>query len=66
MDFTVPEPLLALQSQIRAFIAEQVIPLERDPRLGPHGPQESLRAELIGRARRAGHGVPHSTPKYRR
>ena len=64
MDFTIPEPLRALQSQIRTFIAEQVIPFERDPRLGPHGPQESLRAELIERARSAGLLSPHVGHKY--
>ena len=64
MDFTIPEPLRALQSQIRTFIAEQVIPFERDPRLGPHGPQESLRAELIERARSAGLLSPHVGHEY--
>ena len=64
MDFSIPEPLRALQSQIRSFIAEQVIPLERDPRLSPHGPEESLRAELVGRARRAGLLSPHVSPEY--
>ena len=64
MDFTVPEPLLALQSQIRSFIAEQVIPLEHDPRLSPHGPEESLRAELVGRARGAGLLSPHVSHEY--
>ena len=64
MDFTIPEPLRALQSQIRSFIAEQVIPLERDPRLGPHGPEESLRAELIARARNAGLLSPHVGHEY--
>ncbi len=64
MDFTIPEPLRALQSQIRTFIAEQVIPLERDPRLGPHGPDETLRSELIGRARSAGLLSPHVGHEY--
>ena len=64
MDFTIPQPLLALQSQIRSFITEQVIPLERDPRLGAHGPEESLRAELIGRARSAGLLSPHVSHEY--
>ncbi len=64
MDFTIPEPLRSLQLQIRTFIAEKVIPLETDPRLGPHGPEESLRAELVGRARSAGLLSPHVSREY--
>ena len=64
MDFTIPESLRMLQAQIRTFVAEQVIPLDRDPRLGPHGPQESLRAELIERARSAGLLSPHVGHEY--
>lgn len=32
MNFTLPDELLALQAKTRDFIAEQVIPLENDPR----------------------------------
>jgi acyl-CoA dehydrogenase len=28
----------------RAFIADEIIPMERDPRCTPHGPTEELRA----------------------
>lgn len=59
IDFAIPESLAALQARIRGFIAEHVIPLERDRRQGAHGPSESLRAELIGRARGAGLLSPH-------
>lgn len=64
MDFTIPEPLRALQARIRDFVAEQVIPLEGDARLGPHGPEASLCAELIGRARTAGLLSPHVAEEY--
>lgn len=57
--FAIPEPLVQLQGRIRGFIADQVIPLERDPRQGPHGPEESLRGELVARARAAGLLSPH-------
>jgi acyl-CoA dehydrogenase len=64
MDFALPAPLVDLQARIRTFIAEQVIPLERDPRLTPHGPDESLRAELVARARAAGLLSPHVSHEY--
>jgi acyl-CoA dehydrogenase len=59
IDFTLPPALAELQARVRAFIAEQVIPLEGDPRQGPHGPDEALRSELVERARRAGLLSPH-------
>jgi alkylation response protein AidB-like acyl-CoA dehydrogenase len=59
MDFDIPAPLRELQQRTRRFIADEVMPLENDPRCTPHGPTESLRAELIGRARSAGLLAPH-------
>ena len=32
MDFTLSPELSALQARVRTFIAEEVVPLERDPR----------------------------------
>ncbi len=64
IDFALPPSLLQLQARVRDFIAEQVIPLEHDPRQGPHGPDEALRAELVGRARRAGLLSPHVAPEH--
>ncbi len=64
MDFAVPQPLADLQARIRAFVAEQVIPLESDPRQGPHGPSDELRGELIARARAAGLLAPHAAAEY--
>jgi alkylation response protein AidB-like acyl-CoA dehydrogenase len=64
ISFAIPDELAALQSRVRAFVAEQVIPLEADPRQGAHGPQEDLRRELIGRARGAGLLSPHVAPEY--
>ncbi len=61
MDFSMPPDLRELQARVRAFIAEQVIPMERDPRCGAHGPSEELRAELVARARGAGLLTPHAS-----
>jgi alkylation response protein AidB-like acyl-CoA dehydrogenase len=64
MDFNLSPELTELQARIRRFVADEVIPLERDPRCGAHGPDEALREELIGRARRAGLLSPHVAPAY--
>ncbi|HKY90077.1 MAG TPA: acyl-CoA dehydrogenase family protein, partial [Nevskiaceae bacterium] len=53
--------LLELQARTRAFIAEEVIPFERDARQTPHGPTEDLRQELVARARRVGLLTPHAS-----
>jgi alkylation response protein AidB-like acyl-CoA dehydrogenase len=59
MDFDIPAPLCELQQRTRRFIADEVIPLENDPRCTPHGPNEELRADLVARARSAGLLAPH-------
>jgi acyl-CoA dehydrogenase len=61
MDFSLSPALLELQQRTRRFIAEQVIPLERDPRQTPHGPGEALRRDLVERARAAGLLTPHAS-----
>jgi len=61
MDFEISADLRALRDRTRAFIAEQVIPLEKDPRHGAHGPSEALRRELVERARAAGLLTPHAS-----
>lgn len=64
IDFSLTPALADLQSRVRRFITEQVIPLEGDPHQGAHGPDELLRAELIERARRAELLAPHVAPEY--
>jgi acyl-CoA dehydrogenase len=64
MDFTLSPELSALQARVRTFIAEEVVPLERDPRCTPHGPDETLRAELIDKGRRAGLLSSHVSPAF--
>lgn len=61
MDFSLSNLLKDLQEHTRNFIADEVIPLENDPRNTPHGPDESLRAELIAKARAAGLLTPHAS-----
>jgi acyl-CoA dehydrogenase len=61
MNFELTTTQKTLQARTRAFIAEHVIPLEKDPRLGAHGPEESLREHLIGLAREANLLTPHAS-----
>lgn len=64
MDFELSPELLALRDRVRAFVAEEVIPLENDAGNTEHGPSEALRAELVQRARRAGLLTPHASRHY--
>ena len=61
MDFTLSPSLLELQQRTRNFIAQVVIPYEDDERNTPHGPSESLRTELVAKARAAGLLTPHAS-----
>lgn len=61
--FALPPDLLALRERVRAFVADEVIPLETDAGNTAHGPSEALRAELVARARRAGLLTPHASPE---
>jgi acyl-CoA dehydrogenase len=54
IDFEIPAELAAQRDEIRAFVTEQIVPYERDPRITRHGPNEELRTELVGLARAAG------------
>lgn len=54
IDFEIPAEVAARRDEIRAFVAEKIVPFERDPRLTRHGPNEDLRTELVGLARDAG------------
>ena len=61
MDFALSAHIQELRDRTRRFIAEQVIPLENDPRQDAHGPHEALRNELVARARAAGLLTPHAS-----
>jgi acyl-CoA dehydrogenase len=64
VDFSLPDELVALARKVETFIADEVVPLERDPRQGPHGPEESLRLEMVAKARAAGLLSPHGPKEY--
>ena len=61
MDFSLSADLTDLRDRTRRFIADEVIPLEGDPRQGAHGPSEDLRRELMTKARAAGLLTPHAS-----
>jgi acyl-CoA dehydrogenase len=64
VDFSLPDELIALTQRVETFIADEIVPLEQDPRQGPHGPEESLRLEMIAKARAAGLLSPHGPKEY--
>ena len=64
MDFSLAPEIAELQLRTRRFIAEKVVPLERDPRCTPHGPTSDLRNELVGKARAAGLLTPHGPKEF--
>ena len=59
IDFSLPAEIAALKEKVEAFVREEVIPLENDPRQDAHGPSDELRRELVARGRRAGLVAPH-------
>lgn len=64
MDFSLSPELLALQERVRTFIADKIIPYERDPRLTAHGPTEELRRELVALGAEAGLLSAHVSPEF--
>jgi alkylation response protein AidB-like acyl-CoA dehydrogenase len=48
-----------IADRVEAFIRQTVIPFEKDPRRGAHGPSEDLVRELRAKARAAGVLTPH-------
>lgn len=61
MNFALSDELLTLQAKVRQFIANEIIPMENDPRQGPHGPSEELRQALVEKARAHGLLTPHAS-----
>lgn len=51
-----------IAAQVEAFVREMVVPHERDPRCGAHGPSADLVRELRDKARAAGVLTPHILP----
>ena len=62
--FDLPPDLRALQHKTRAFIAEEILPMEDDPRQSPHGPEPELIAELQAKGRASGLFAPHAPEEY--
>lgn len=48
-----------IAERVEAFVRDKVVPYERDPRNGAHGPSEDLLRELRALAREAGVLTPH-------
>jgi len=61
MDFSYSDDTESLRAHVRTFIREQIIPYETDARQTPHGPTESLRQELVAKARAEGLLTPHAS-----
>jgi len=60
IDFALPPEHVELRERVAAFIRDEVIPRESDPRQDAHGPSDALRLELVDRARAAGMLSPHA------
>jgi len=52
----------AIADKVEAFVRETVIPYEKDPRCGFHGPSDELVTEMREKARAAGVLTPHILP----
>jgi acyl-CoA dehydrogenase len=67
IDFSLTPELQDFKERTAAFIADEIIPMERDPRLmshDEHGPSEELRLEVVAKARAAGLIAPHLGTEY--
>ena len=51
-----------IAARVEAFVRDVVVPYEKDPRCGSHGPSDALVAELREKARAAGVLTPHILP----
>ena len=48
-----------IAARVEAFVRDVVVPYEKDPRCGDHGPTDELVVELRQKARAAGVLTPH-------
>jgi len=64
IDFELPPELVELRDRTRRFIADEIVPLEKDKRQGAHGPSEDFRLELVALARNAGLLSPHGPSEW--
>ena len=63
-NFNLTAQQTELQARTREFIADTIIPFEKDPRCTPHGPSEDLRRELIELGRSAGLLSSHMSEEF--
>lgn len=64
ISFAVPADLTEFAERVRAFVREEVVPYEADGRWSAHGPNDDLRRELNGLAKRAGVFAPHVPEEF--
>jgi len=64
INLTRGERELDLERRTQAFIRDEVIPYEKDPRILHHGPSDDLRLELQAKAKAAGLLSPHVGVAY--
>jgi alkylation response protein AidB-like acyl-CoA dehydrogenase len=64
MDFAYPPDIAELSQRVRAFVREEIIPFETDPRWTSHGPTDALRRDLNARAHAAGVLGIHTPREY--
>lgn len=55
----VSDAARALGDHVESFVRNIIVPYERDPRAGAHGPSEDLVVEMRAKAREAGVMTPH-------
>jgi acyl-CoA dehydrogenase len=58
----VSDRAIAIGERVERFVRDQIIPFERDPRCGTHGPSDALVHEMRALARTAGVLTPHILP----
>ena len=64
IDFSLTDRMQDLKARTEAFVRDEVIPMEGDPRQTAHGLEDSLRNELMSKARAAGLLSPHVGTEY--
>jgi len=59
IDFALTDRMQDLKTRTDAFVRDVVMPYEGDPRETPHGLEDSLRCELMAKAKESGLLSPH-------
>jgi acyl-CoA dehydrogenase len=59
IDFSLTDRMQDLKTRTETFIRDEVIPMEGDARQTAHGLEDSLRTQLMGKAKAAGLLSPH-------